>query len=389
MNIHEWQAQELLRQYNINVPKGEVASNIDEALSAYDKLGSDQIVVKAQVHAGGRGTAGGIRIVDSKATLVDVVRNLLGTKLVTDQTDDVGQPIEQVYLVKPCSIKSELYLSAVIDRDSKKICFMVCKEGGVNIEAIASTKPNSIHTFHVDPLEGVLAYQCYLAAKTLRLNEGQTKQFYTLTNNLYAAFVNCDLSLLEINPLVIDDKGDLVCLDTKINIDDNALFRQTKIRQMRDLRQENYYESRAKKWDLSYIALEGNIGCMVNGAGLAMATMDTIKLAGGEPANFLDVGGSVTKDRVSEAFRIIQSDSNVEVILINIFGGIVRCDMIAEGIIQAVADSNTNLKIIVRLEGNNAALGDKKFAASGLNITATKSFWDAAKLAVKAADTTK
>ena len=389
MNIHEWQAVSLLKRYQIEVPQGEVASNLEEALSAYESLGGGKIVVKAQVHAGGRGTAGGIRIIDNKASLAEVVKNLLGTRLVTHQTDDKGQPIDHVYLAKPCVIERELYLSALVDRESKKVVFLVCEEGGVDIEKVAETTPEKIHRFEIDPLEGVLSFECFKAAKCLKLKGEQIRKFYTLVNNLYAMFINYDLTLLEINPLVIDDKGHLVCLDAKIDIDDNALFRQTKIRQMRDPKQENEHENKARQWELNYIALDGNIGCMVNGAGLAMATMDSIKLAGGKPANFLDVGGGVNKERVKEAFKIILSDKQVKVVLINIFGGIVQCDIIAEGIIQAVADVGTDLPVITRLEGNNAAEGKKKFLASGLNILPAEDFWGAAKLAVSESEKTK
>ena len=384
MNLHEWQAQQILKPYDINVPQGFAAGNLDEALNAYESLGGGRVVVKAQVHAGGRGTAGGIRIVDSKASLAEVVKSLLGTRLVTYQTDKEGQPIDHVYLVKPCVIERELYVSAVVDRQSEEITFLVSSEGGVDIEKVASDHPEKIHRFSVDPLEGVCAYKCFAASMKLKLVGKQIKQFFALINNLYAVFVNHDLALLEINPLVIDDKGDLVCLDTKLTVDDNALYRQPTLRMMADPRQENGLEALARKWDLNYVRLEGNIGCMVNGAGLAMATMDMIALAGGSPANFLDVGGSVTKDRVKEAFKIIITDKSVKAIWINIFGGIVQCDMIAEGIIQAVAEIKTSLPVITRLEGNNAERGRKKFLASGLNILPADDFWHAAELVVAA-----
>ncbi|MEC8063652.1 MAG: ADP-forming succinate--CoA ligase subunit beta [Pseudomonadota bacterium] len=385
MNIHEYQAQRLLRLHHITVPEGEVASNIDEALAVYAKLDSKKVVVKAQVHAGGRGQAGGIRIVDNKSDLQEVAKSLLGTNLVTYQTDTSGQPINNLYIVKPCQIERELYLSALFDRTNQCITFMVCAEGGVDIEAVAKTTPEKIYKFSIDPLVGILSYQCWNAANTLKLTSDQKKQFTKLIKNIYTMFLHYDLTLLEINPLVIDKQGDLICLDAKINIDDNALYRQPDIREMRDPSQEDERESIAKKWELNYISLEGNIGCMVNGAGLAMATMDLIKLSGGKPANFLDVGGGVTKERVTEAFKIILSDKNVKAILINIFGGIVRCDLIAEGIIQAVAEVNTDMPVIARLEGNNADLGNKKLTTSGLNIVPAKSFAEAAKLCVQAA----
>jgi succinyl-CoA synthetase beta subunit len=389
MNIHEYQAQKLLRDYNIKVPEGEVASNIDEALAVYDKLGSKKVVVKAQVHAGGRGQAGGIRMIDNKADLQEVAKNLLGTKLVTYQTDSNGQPINNIYIVKPCQIERELYLSALFDRTNQCVTFMVCEEGGVDIETVAKDSPEKIYKFCVDPLVGVLTYQCWNAAEALKLNPEQKKQFAKLVRAIYQMFLQYDLTLLEVNPLVIDKQGDLVCLDAKINIDDNALYRQPEIREMRDASQEDERESIAKKWELNYISLEGNIGCMVNGAGLAMATMDLIQNAGGKPANFLDVGGGVTKERVTEAFKIILSDKNVKAILINIFGGIVRCDLIAEGIIQAVAEVNTDMPVVARLEGNRADIGNKKLKTSGLNIIPASSFWEAAKLAVSQANDNK
>lgn len=385
MDIHEWQGQELLKDYAVPVPHGLVATSVDEALAAYESLGAESVVVKAQVHAGGRGTAGGIRIVDNKAALVEVVKNLLGTRLVTHQTDERGQPISSLYLVAPAKIKAELYLSAVIDRDSKKIVFLACKEGGVDIEKVAEETPEKLFRFAVDPLEGVLSYQCYQAAQKLGLQGAQVRQFTLLLRNLYALFVNEDLTLLEINPLIVNNNDELQCLDTKINIDDNALFRQQRLLQMRDPSQEDERESTAKKWDLNYIALDGNIGCMVNGAGLAMATMDSIKLAGGAPANFLDVGGGVTKERVKEAFKIILADTKVKAVLINIFGGIVQCDIIADGIVQAVSEIKTHLPVVTRLEGNNAELGKKMFLESGLNIIPADNFWRAAELVVAAA----
>ncbi len=385
MNIHEYQAQHILRTHGITVLDGEVAGSVEEALAVFDRLGSQQVVVKAQVHAGGRGQAGGIRIVDSKEELTEVVKNLLGTNLVTYQTDGKGQPIDNVYIVKPCEIERELYLSAVIDRAMQCVTFMVSEEGGVDIEAVAESKPEKIYKFSVSPVAGVVGYQCLNAANTMKLDKLLSKKFAQMLQKIYHMFITYDLTLLEINPLVVSKQGELVCLDAKINIDDNALFRQVMIRQMRDLRQEDEHEAEAKKWELSYISLDGNIGCMVNGAGLAMATMDVIKMAGGMPANFLDVGGGVTKDRVSEAFKIILSDPGVKAILINIFGGIVRCDLIAEGIIQAVAEMSTEMPVVIRLEGNNAQLGNKRLASSGLNIVAVDSLSEAAKAVVELA----
>lgn len=383
MNLHEYQSQDLLAQFDIPVPEGELASSVEEALAVYTRLDSAQVVVKAQVHAGGRGQAGGIRIIEDKQSLVEVVKSLLGTRLVTYQTDQQGQPIDSVYMVKPCMIERELYLSAVLDRGSCCITFMLCAEGGVDIEATARKNPEKIYTFQVDLLEGVLRYECLNAAQVLGLKKEQTATFIKIIHQLHSMMQTYDLTLVEINPLVITKSGELICLDAKINIDDNALYRQPKLRQLRDVSQEDEREAHAKKWELNYISLNGHIGCMVNGAGLAMATMDLIKLEGGAPANFLDVGGGVTRERVTEAFKIILSDEQVKVVLINIFGGIVRCDLIAEGVIQAVADMSTVMPVVIRLEGNRSDLARKKLQSSGLNITAAESLSEAAQMAVK------
>lgn len=383
MNLHEYQSQELLDQFGIPVPTGEIASSVEEALAVYSKLDSKQVVVKAQVHAGGRGQAGGIRIVEDKKALIEVVKDLLGTRLVTHQTDKLGQPIDSVYLVKPCMIEKELYLSAVMDSARCCVTFMVCCEGGMDIESTALENPDMIYKFHVNALEGVLRYECMNAASVLGLHGEQLASFVYIVNHLYDLLISHDLTLVEINPLAVTKSGDLVCVDAKINIDDNALYRQAKLRQMRDVNQEDARESRAKKSELNYISLQGNIGCMVNGAGLAMATMDLIKLKGGAPANFLDVGGGVTRERVAEAFKIILSDANVKAILINIFGGIVRCDLIAEGVIEAVAEMSTDLPVVIRLEGNKSDVGRKRLESSGLNIVAASDFDEAARMVVK------
>lgn len=382
MNLHEYQSQELLAQFGLPVPVGELASTVDEAIAVYSRMDSQQVVVKAQVHAGGRGQAGGIRIIEDKQSLVEVVKNLLGTRLVTHQTDLNGQPIDTVYLVKPCLIDRELYLSAVVDRASHCVTFMACAEGGVDIESLAVSQPDKIYRFKVDLCEGVLRYECINAALCLGLKKEHHATFVNIVQQLYSMLIQYDLMLVEINPLVITKSGDLVCLDAKINIDDNALYRQSKLRQMRDLAQEDERESQAKKWELNYIALSGNIACMVNGAGLAMATMDLIKAEGGEPANFLDVGGGVTRERVTEAFRIILSDSGVKAILINIFGGIVSCDLIADGVIKAVATMTTALPVVIRLAGNRAKEGLDKLENSGLNIIAVPTFQEAAQRVV-------
>jgi succinyl-CoA synthetase beta subunit len=389
MNLHEYQAKQLLSEYGLPVSKGEVASSVEDALHIAAKMALPKWVVKAQVHAGGRGKAGGVKLVSTKEELADVVRSLLGKRLVTYQTTAEGQPVNQVLIEEPCDIEKELYLGAVIDRSKQRIVFMASTEGGVEIEKVAEKTPEKILTITVDPLVGVMPYQGRKLAFALGLKGEQIKQFVSLLLGLGKLFQECDLSLLEINPLVITKQGNLLCLDAKINIDDNALYRQPKLRAMRDSSQEDERENHARDWELNYIALDGDIGCMVNGAGLAMATMDMIKLHGGNPANFLDVGGGATKERVSEAFKIILSDKKVKAILINIFGGIVRGDLIAEGIIGAVSEIGTSLPVVVRLEGNNAELGAKMLGESGLNIIASTSFTDAAKKVVEAASKVK
>jgi succinyl-CoA synthetase beta subunit len=389
MNLHEYQAKQLLAEYGLPVSKGEVAATVDEAVHIATKMGTPRWVVKAQVHAGGRGKAGGVKLVATKEEVAEVTRSLLGKHLVTYQTTAEGQPVNQVLIEEPCDIEKELYLGAVIDRSKQRIVFMASTEGGVEIEKVAEKTPEKILTITVDPLVGVLPYQGRELAFALGLKGEQIKQFVHLLVGLGKLFHDCDFSLLEINPLVITKQGNLLCLDAKVNIDDNALYRQPKLRSMRDTSQEDERENRARDWELNYIALDGDIGCMVNGAGLAMATMDMIKLHGGNPANFLDVGGGATKERVSEAFKIILSDTKVKSILINIFGGIVRCDLIAEGIIGAVSEIGTSLPVVVRLEGNNAQLGAKMLSDSGLNIIAATSFTDAAKKVVAAAANVK
>jgi len=385
MNLHEYQAKQLLNEYGLPVSRGEVVSSVEDAVHIADKMGTSRWVVKAQVHAGGRGKAGGVKLVSTKDEVADVTRSLLGKHLVTYQTTASGQPVNQVLIEEPCDIEKELYLGAVIDRSKQRIVFMASTEGGVEIEKVAEKTPEKILTITVDPLVGVMPYQGRQLAFALGLKAELIKQFVNLLVGLGKLFHECDLSLLEINPLVITKQGQLLCLDAKINIDDNALYRQPKLRNMRDASQEDERENHARDWELNYIALEGDIGCMVNGAGLAMATMDMIKLHGGNPANFLDVGGGATKERVTEAFKIILSDKKVKAILINIFGGIVRCDLIAEGIISAVSQVGTSLPVVVRLEGNNADLGAKMLGDSGLNIIASTSFTDAAKKVVEAA----
>jgi succinyl-CoA synthetase beta subunit len=383
MNLHEYQAKKLLADYGLPAPRGQIAWNVEEAVSVADHLGCKEWIVKAQVHAGGRGKAGGVKFVTSKEELTEVAKSLLGTRLVTFQTDDKGQPVNQVFIAEPVDIERELYLGAVVDRATRRIVFMASTEGGVEIEEVAKDAPEKILQIEVDPVVGVMPYQGRDLAFQLGLEGKQIKQFTQILMGLGKMFKDEDLAMLEINPLVIDKAGDMTCLDAKIVIDDNALYRHPKLRDMRDPHQEDERENRAHDWELNYIALDGDIGCMVNGAGLAMATMDIIKLCGGNPANFLDVGGGATKERVTEAFKIILSDESVKGILVNIFGGIVRCDMIAEGIIGAVKEADVKVPVVVRLEGNNAELGSSKLAESGLNITPADSLSGAAQKIVE------
>jgi len=383
MNLHEFQAKHLFARYGLPVPESEVVRTAEEAIEAANELGGDRWVVKAQVHAGARGKAGGVRIVNGKNELEEAVKALIDTRLVTHQTDEQGQPISQVLIEAPSDIDRELYLSLVLDRSQRRVVIMASTEGGMDIEAVAEESPQKILHVTVDPLVGILPYQCRELSFAFGFNKEQMKKFGRILTGLYHMFVERDFSLVEINPLIVTKSGDVVCLDAKVNIDDNALYRQTELREMRDPTQEDDREVQAQKWDLSYIALDGNIGCMVNGAGLAMATMDLIKLKGGNPANFLDVGGGATKERVAEAFKIILSDEQVKGVLVNIFGGIVRCDLIAEGIIGAVEEVDIKVPVVVRLEGNNAELGTKLLEESGLNLIAAQGFTQAAEKIVE------
>lgn len=378
MNIHEYQAKSLLKRYGVSVPEHTVVSSVEQAVRAYGDLDLDRAVIKSQVHSGARGKAGGVRIVDDRAALEQEVKDMLGVQLVTHQTGPEGLPVNQLLIEAPSVIDRELYLGAVVDRAARAIVFMASTEGGVDIETVAAESPDKILTCTVNPLVGLQPYQCRQIAFDLGLIGQQVRQLTQMMLGMAQFFVERDLSLLEINPLVVTATGELLCLDAKVNIDDNALFRQPELRDMRDSTQEDARENRAAQSDLSYIALDGDIGCMVNGAGLAMATMDLIKLHGGAPANFLDVGGTATAERVTEAFNIILSDENIKAILVNIFGGIVRCDLIADGIIDAVSTTGISVPVVVRLEGNNAELAREKLAQSGLNIIAADQFSDAA-----------
>ena len=389
MNLHEYQAKQLFAEYGLPVSKGFACSTPAEAVTAADQIGGDRWVVKAQVHAGGRGKAGGVKLVSSKKEIEEFATKWLGNRLVTYQTDANGQPVSKI-LVESCTdIDKELYLGAVVDRSSRRIVFMASTEGGVEIEKVAEETPEKILKAVIDPLVGAQPFQGRELAFKLGLNDDQVKQFVKIFQGLAKLFIDYDLALLEINPLVITTEGKLHCLDGKINIDSNAMYRQPKLREMHDPSQDDAREAHAAKWELNYVALGGNIGCMVNGAGLAMGTMDIVKLHGGAPANFLDVGGGATKERVSEAFKIILSDDSVKAVLVNIFGGIVRCNLIAEGIIGAVEQVGVKVPVVVRLEGNNADLGAKLLAESGLNIIAANSLTEAAQAVVKAAEGAK
>jgi succinyl-CoA synthetase beta subunit len=386
MNLHEYQAKQLFADYGLPVSEGYACDTPQEAAEAADKIGGDKWVVKCQVHAGGRGKAGGVKLADSKEEIREFAQNWLGKNLVTYQTDENGQPVTKI-LVESCTdIANELYLGAVVDRASRKVVFMASTEGGVEIEQVAEETPELIHKAEIDPLVGPQSYQARELGFKLGLNPVQMKQFVKIFMGLANMFNDYDFALLEINPLVITDEGNLHCLDGKIGVDGNALYRQPKIREMHDPSQEDEREAHAAQWELNYVALDGNVGCMVNGAGLAMGTMDIVNLHGGKPANFLEVGGGATKERVAEAFKIILSDDNVKAVLVNIFGGIVRCDMIAEGIIGAVKEVGVEVPVVVRLEGTNADLGRDVLANSDLDIIAAESLTDAAQKVVTAAE---
>ena len=383
MNLHEYQSKTLFSEYGIAVPKFRVINQNSQVKEKLAELGGKRWVVKAQVHAGGRGKAGGVKITDKAIEVEEFVSDMLGTNLVTFQTDAKGQPVHQILIEQPCDIERELYLGAVIDRSLRQIVFMASTEGGMEIEKVAEETPEKILKVAVDPVEGLNDKQCQDLAAALGLKDQQIIQFSKLLMALAKMFMEKDLALLEINPLVVTRQGNLLCLDAKINIDDSALYRHADLEALRDVTQEDEREVRAKEWDLNYISLDGEIGCMVNGAGLAMATMDLIKLQGSEPANFLDVGGTATKERVAEAFKIILSDEKVKGILVNIFGGIVRCDIIAEGIAAAVKEIGVTVPVVVRLEGNNAKKGLEILDASPLKIETAHNLNDAAEKIVK------
>ena len=385
MNLHEYQGKALFADYGLPVSTGHAVDSAEAAVKAANDIGGQRWVVKAQVHAGGRGKAGGVKLVDSAEAVGEFAAQWLGQRLVSYQTDAAGQPVSRI-LVESCTdIADELYLGAVVDRASRRIVFMASTEGGVEIEKVAEETPDKILKAEIDPLVGAQPFQGRDLAFRLGLTGVQVKQFVTIFMGLAKLFADKDLALIEVNPLVITDEGNLHCLDAKVVVDSNALYRQPELEAMHDPSQEDEREAHAAQWELNYVALDGSIGCMVNGAGLAMGTMDIVKLHGGAPANFLDVGGGATKERVTEAFKIILSDENVKAVLINIFGGIVRCDLIAEGVIGAVEEVGVDVPVVVRLEGNNAALGREVLAGSGLNIQAAESLTDAARKVVAAA----
>jgi len=385
MNLHEYQAKTLLAKYGLPVQQGLLASTPEEAAAAFDQLGGKFAVVKAQVHAGGRGKAGGVKVVKTRQEAADLTKSLLGTRLVTYQTDASGQPVNSVLVCEDMyPVERELYLGAVVDRSSRRVTFMASTEGGVEIEQVAEATPEKILKVTVDPLVGMQPFQAREVAFALGLKGEQITAFTKLMLGAYQAFVENDFALFEINPLAVRVNGSLACVDAKIGLDGNAMYRHPALLAERDKSQENERELQASEFDLNYVALEGNIGCMVNGAGLAMATMDIIKLYGGQPANFLDVGGGATKERVIEAFKLILADPSVKGVLINIFGGIVRCDMIAEAIIAAVKEVQVKVPVVVRLEGNNAELGSKILADSGLKLTPAEGLADAASKIVAA-----
>src|SRR5690554_3556528 len=386
MNLHEYQGKQLFAQYGLPVSKGIACDTPEEAAEAVQKIGGDMWVVKAQVHAGGRGKAGGVKLIKSAEEAKAFAEKWLGKNLVTFQTDENGQPVSKI-LVETCTdIADELYLGAVIDRSTRRVVFMASTEGGVEIETVAEETPEKILKATIDPLTGAQPYQGRELAFKLGLKGDQVKQFTNIFLGLAKLFVEKDLDLLEINPLVVKTDGNLHCLDAKMSIDGNALYRHKDLQEMHDPSQDDPREAEAAKWELNYVALDGNIGCMVNGAGLAMGTMDIVNLHGGKPANFLDVGGGATKQRVVEAFKLILSDSNVKAVFINIFGGIVRCVMIAEGVIGAVKEVGVKVPVVVRLQGNNADAGAKLLEESGLNIIADTDLTGAAKKVVAAAN---
>ena len=384
MNIHEYQAKAVLREFGVPVPRGHAAFSVEEAVKAAKDLGAPVVVVKAQIHAGGRGKAGGVKVVKSTEDVRKEAERLIGSILLTHQTGPHGKQVNRLYIEEGSAIDREFYLSALVDRETSRIAFVASTAGGMDIEEVARTHPEQIMTFSVDPATGIMPHHGRALAQTLGLRDDLAKQAAAVVTKLYAAFVAKDMSLLEINPLVVTKGNELICLDAKIGFDDNALFRHPDIVALRDLSEEDEKEIEASKYELNYVALDGAIGCMVNGAGLAMATMDIIRLYGEAPANFLDVGGSASKEKVAAAFKIITADPKVKGILVNIFGGIMKCDVIAEGVVAAVKEVGLPVPLVVRLEGTNVDLGKEIIRKSNLNVTSADDLDDAAQKIVKA-----
>jgi len=384
MNIHEYQAKAILREFSVPVPRGIAAFTTADAEKAANELGGPVWVVKAQIHAGGRGKAGGVKVVKSVTEVKREAERMLGSILVTHQTGPHGRQVRRVYIEEGSAIEREYYLSALVDRSTSRVAFVASTEGGMDIEEVAHNTPDKIVSFSVDPVTGFMPHHARRVARVLGFNREQTKQAEDMLPKLYQAFLAKDMSLLEINPLVVTKSGQLICLDAKIAFDDNALYRHADVMALRDINEEDEKEIEASRHDLNYVALDGTIGCMVNGAGLAMASMDIIKLYGETPANFLDVGGSATKEKVAAAFKIITSDHNVKGILINIFGGIMKCDVIAEGVVAAVKEVGLRVPLVVRLEGTNVELGKKIIGQSNLDVTSADDLDDAAQKIVAA-----
>lgn len=386
MNLHEHQAKQLFSQYGLPINRGIACHSIEETEQALSQLNGNIFAVKCQIHAGGRGKAGGVKLVKNAEQARQFAEQWLGKRMVTFQTDSKGLPVNTIYVEETCEIERELYLGAVIDRSSQKVVFMASSAGGIEIEEIAKNTPELIHKIHLDPLTNAQPFQARELAFKLGLKGTEIQQFVTIFLQLAKLFLEKDLALLEVNPLVVTKKKNLICLDAKAVIDNNALYRHPELKALEDESQEDPREAYASQWELNYVALKGNIGCMVNGAGLAMGTMDMIKLQGGEPANFLDVGGGATKERVAEAFKLILSDSQVKAVLVNIFGGIVRCDLIADGIISAVNEVDVKVPVVVRLEGTNAEQGRAILAQSGLNLAVAETLTQAAISAINFAN---
>jgi succinyl-CoA synthetase beta subunit len=385
MNLHEYQAKDVFRNYGIAVPTGRVAANADEAVKAAEALGGSVWVVKAQVHAGGRGKAGGVKVARDLETVRSAAQGMLGTQLVTKQTGPEGLPVETVYVESGSEIERELYLSLTLNRERGRIALIASSAGGMDIEEVAAKTPEQILTVNIHPAAGLQGYQCRQLAFGLGLKGTQVTEFQVMAMGLYKLYIEKDANLVEVNPLIVTKSGSLMALDAKINIDANAVFRHPDIAKLRDANQEDPMERRASEHDLNYVSLDGDIACMVNGAGLAMATMDLIKLHGGQPANFLDVGGGATSERVTAAFQLILSNPKVRAVLVNIFGGIVQCDLIADGVINAVKNVGVQVPVVVRLEGTNADKAREMLATSGLTITAATDLTDAARKVVAAA----